>query len=160
MTIRYAVPDDLGEIASAEAACFPKEKAATKDQIRDRLAHWSDHFWLLFEDGRLVSFIDGMATDEADLTDDMYADASLHRADGSWQMLFGVGTLPGLRGRGYAGLLMERVSEDSRRRGRKGIVLTCLQGMVPFYERFGFVSEGISGSSHGGVPWVQMRKLL
>ena len=160
MTIRYGTPDDWEEIAAVEAACFPGEKAATAKQIRDRLAHWSDHFWLLTEDDRVVSFIDGMASDEPDLTDAMYADASLHREGGAWQMIFGVCTLPDWRGRGYAGLLMERVIGDSRRRKRKGIVLTCLSHMVPFYERFGFVPEGESGSTHGGVPWVQMRKIL
>ena len=160
MTIRYAAPEDLEEIAAVEAACFPEEKAATRQQIRDRLEHWADHFWLLFYEGRLVSFIDGMATNAGILTDEMYADASLHEKDGEWQMIFGVCTLPEFRDRGYASELMERVISDSRWRGRKGIVLTCLEKMIPFYARMGFREEGISESVHGGASWVQMRLML
>ena len=160
MTIRYARPDDLDEIAAAEARCFPEEKAATKKQIRDRLDHWPDHFWLLFLEGRLISFIDGMAADSDILTDEMYADAGLHEENGDWQMIFGVCTLPEYRGRGYASLLMDRVISDSRRRGRKGIVLTCLESMISFYDRLGFREEGVSESVHGGAKWVQMKLVL
>ena len=28
---------------------------------------------------------------------------------------------------------------------------------VHYYAGFGFVSEGVSGSTHGGVVWYQMR---
>ncbi len=160
MMIRYAETGDLDEIAAVEAACFPESKAATWEQINERISAWPDHFWLLIMDGRLVSFIDGMASDDPDLTDEMYADAGLHRRDGAWQMIFGVCTLPEYRGKGYASMLMERVIEDSRTRRRKGIVLTCLERMVPFYRRFGFAGEGTSESLHGGVRWIQMRKML
>ena len=160
MTIRYALPDDLEEIAAVEAACFPEEKAATKQQIRDRLEHWADHFWLMFLDGKLISFIDGMATDSETLSDEMYADAGLHEKDGDWQMIFGVCTLPEYRGRGYASMLMEKAVSDSRERGRKGVVLTCLENMIPFYCRLGFREEGVSESVHGGAKWVQMKLVL
>lgn len=46
---------------------------------------------------------------------------------------------------------------DARATGRKGVVLTCKQALLPFYSRFGFVDEGVSGSTHGGVVWHQMR---
>ena len=160
MMIRNATIDDLDEITAVEAACFPPGTAATKERIKERILRWPDHFWLLFLDGKLVSFVDGLATDEKDLTDEMYADAGLHRDSGQWQMIFGVCTLPRYRNRGLAGSLMNRVIEDSAARNRKGVVLTCREHMIPFYERFGFLMEGVSGSQHGGVSWVQMRRVL
>ena len=36
-------------------------------------------------------------------------------------------------------------------------MLTCKEELLHFYERFGFVSEGVSGSVHGGAVWYQMR---
>lgn len=43
-----------------------------------------DHFWLLEEDdGTLVSFVDGMTTDEPTLRDEMYENAALHDEDGT-----------------------------------------------------------------------------
>ena len=46
-----------------EAACFPAAEAATKEEFAGRLTHYADHFWLLFEDEKLVSFVDGFVTD-------------------------------------------------------------------------------------------------
>ena len=48
----------------------------------------------MFEDDTLIAFVDGMVTDQADLTDEMYENASMHQEDGAWQMIFGVNTLP------------------------------------------------------------------
>lgn len=55
-----------------------------------------------------MSFVDGMVTDERDLTDAMYAQAAMHDEKGAWQMIFGVNTLPSCRRHGYAGKLRKR----------------------------------------------------
>ena len=47
--------------------------------------------------------------------------------------------------------------DKAEQEGRKGLVLTCKDKLVGFYERFGFVSEGVSSSEHGGAVWYQMR---
>ena len=92
--IRTATLADLDAVAAVEAACFPAAEAATREELADRLAHYGDHFWLMFDGGTLIAFVDGMVTDRTDLTDDLYADAALHDAHGAWQMIFGVNTLP------------------------------------------------------------------
>lgn len=155
--IRTASMEDLDAITAVEAACFPAAEAATREEFAGRLRHYAGHFWLLFEDGRLVSFVDGMVTSQPDLTDEMYADASLHDPAGEWQMIFGVNTLPEFRRRGLAGQLLRRAIADAKAQGRKGLVLTCKDRLVHYYASFGFVSEGVSGSTHGGVVWYQMR---
>ena len=155
--IRTATFEDLDAIAAVEAACFPAAEAATKEEFAGRLTHYADHFWLLFEDEKLVSFVDGFVTDTPDLTDEMYADASLHDAHGAWQMIFGVTTLPEYRKQGLAGQLLRRAIADAKAQGRRGLVLTCKDRLVHYYAGFGFVSEGVSGSTHGGVVWYQMR---
>ena len=155
--IRTATLADLDAVAAVEAACFPAAEAATREELADRLAHYGDHFWLMFDGGTLIAFVDGMVTDAADLTDAMYADASLHNENGAWQMIFGVNTLPEYRRRGLAGQLLETAIAAAKQQGRKGLVLTCKDKLVHYYARFGFVSEGVSGSAHGGVTWYQMR---
>ena len=93
-----------------------------------------------------------------DLTDEMYAKASMHDENGAWQMLFGLNTLPEYRKNGYAGELLHRAVEDARKQGRKGAVLTCKQRLVDYYAKFCFVDEGVTDKSvHGGVVWHQMR---
>lgn len=108
----------------------------------------------------LVSFINGMATDERDLRDDMYSRAELHDERGAWQMLFGVETAPVYQHRGCAAYLMRRVILDTAISHRSGIVLTCKERLVGFYESFGFVDEGVSASNHGNALWHQMRLML
>ena len=86
MRIRTAVMEDLAAVTAVEAACFPAAEAATERDFAQRLAVYPNHFWLLEEDnGTLVSFINGMVTDEPILRDEMYENAALHREDGAWQ---------------------------------------------------------------------------
>ena len=79
--------------------------------------------------------MDGFVTDEPDLTDVMYEDAALHNEQGAWQMIFGVNTLPEYRRHGYAGQLLRRAVADARQQGRKGLVLTCNERLLPYYAK-------------------------
>lgn len=155
--IRTASMADLAAVTAVEAACFPAAEAATEQDFQKRLAVYPNHFWLLEDDGRLISFVNGMVTDEPDLRDEMYADASLHNENGAWQMIFGVNTLPEYRRQGLAEQVLRRAISDAREQGRKGCVLTCKDKLVHYYEKFGFRSEGVSESTHGGVVWYAMR---
>ena len=158
MRIRTASMADLAAVAAVEGACFPAAEAATEKDFAARLAVYPNHFWLLeADDGAIVSFVDGLVTDEPLLRDEMYSDASFHNEQGAWQMIFGVNTLPDYRKQGMAGRVIRRVIEDARAQGRKGCVLTCKDKLIHYDETFGFVSEGTSKSVHGGVVWYDMR---
>ena len=158
MNIRYATMADLDDIASVESECFPVLEAATKEEFEQRIKYYGNHFWLMFDEDKLIAFVDGFVTDEADLTDDMYENASMHNENGAWQMIFGVNTLPEYRRCGYAKELIKKAILDARKQNRKGLVLTCKESLVPYYSKFGFVDEGITDkSTHGNVLWHQMR---
>lgn len=157
MQIRHAVVSDVEEMSRIERVSYPEEEGATRDSIMERVLTFPDHFWLLEEGGSIRAFINGMVTDEKDLKDEMYDHAKMHKEKGDWQMIFSVVTDPDSRGKGYAGLLLRQVIEDARKQGRKGVVLTCKEHMLGFYGRFGFENEGLSRSTHGHVPWYQMR---
>ena len=157
MNIRYATMADLDDIASVESVCFPVLEAATKEEFEQRIKYYGNHFWLMFDEGKLIAFVDGFVTDEADLTDEMYENASMHNENGAWQMIFGVVTRPEYRKHGLAAQLLNRAIADARQQGRKGLVLTCKDKLVHYYAKFGFVNEGVSQSTHGNVAWNQMR---
>ena len=157
MEIRKATLDDLKEIAAVEAECFPAAEAASEESLRKRLSVFADHFWLLFDGDKMVGFVNGMVTDEPDLSDEMYDDASMHNPDGKWQMIFGVDTIPEYRRQGCAGKVLSRVIEDARKQGREGLVLTCKDKLIHYYAKFGFENEGLSKSVHGDAVLYQMR---
>ncbi len=158
MIIRNATMQDLEQIAAVEAECFPAAEAATREEFQARIQSYGDHFWLMFDGEKLIAFVDGFVTDEVDLTDEMYEQASMHNANGAWQMIFGVNTVPEYRRQGCAAALLRRVVDDAKKQGRKGMVLTCKEALIPYYSRFGFIDEGVSDKSvHGNVVWHQMR---
>ena len=88
MLIRHATMEDLDAIEAVEAACFPPAEAASNESLTARVAAYPDHFWLLVntddddtpfpsrvEDGTLVGFVDGMATNEPNLASSYMASA-------------------------------------------------------------------------------------
>lgn len=157
MHIRTAVMADLPAVTAVEATCFPAAEAATEADFAKRLAVYPNHFWLMEDDGTLVSFVNGLVTDEPHLRDEMYADAGFHDENGAWQMIFGVNTLPEYRRRGLAEQVLRQVIADAKAQGRKGCVLTCKDKLLHYYGKLGFVNEGVSQSTHGGVVWYEMR---
>lgn len=158
MNIRNGRISDVDELTAIEAECFPAAEAAERKSFEDRLKHYADHFWILEDDnGKIISFVNGMVTDEEHLTDKMYENASMHNENGAWQMIFGVNTLPEYRKNGYAEAVLRNVISDAKEQSRKGLVLTCKEKLIHFYGKLGFVDEGVSDSEHGGVVWHEMR---
>ena len=160
MIIRHATVEDVDLMSSVESKCFPKEEACIKEEFFERVQNYGNHFWLMFDEDELIAFIDGLVTDEPNLTDEMYEKASMHNENGAWQMIFGVNTIPEYRRNGYAGKLIKCIINDARKHGRKGLVLTCKDKLILYYSKFGFIDEGISNSKHGNVVWHQMRLIF
>lgn len=158
MYIKKAEMKDLDILAEASAVCFPPAEAGTKERIQEQLAVYPNCFWIgrdEFHD--LVCFAAGPVTKDGTFTDKVYTDPSLHDPSGDWQILFCLCTMPEFRGKGMASLLLNRVIDEAEDAGRKGVVLACKEDKVPYYEKFGFVNEGISECGHGGAQWYQMR---
>ena len=157
MIIRHATIDDLCAVPAVEAECFPEAEAATEKDFKARLEKYAEYFWLLYDGEKLVGFVNGMVTDEPDLSDEMYENAGMHDENGKWQMIFGVNTIPDYRRQGLAEMMLKQVIADAREQGREGVVLTCKDKLIHYYAKFGFVNEGVSQSVHGNVVWYQMR---
>ena len=157
MEIRQATLNDLDAITALEAACFPEAEAASRESFEKRLKIFADRFWLMRDGDRLVSMVNGMVTDQEELVDEMFADASVHQPEGAWQMIFGVATHPEYQRRGLAAQVLERAIADVKAEGRRGLILTCKEQKLHYYAKFGFVNQGVSVSEHGGAKWYQMR---
>lgn len=154
--IRKATQQDLSTIAAIEQICFPIEEAATIESFAQRLEVYADHFWLLEINGVVAGFIDGFVTEEKAIQDEMFEKAYLHNPAGCYQAVFGLNVLPEYRRRGYAAALLEALIADAEQAGRTGCILTCKEQLIPYYEKFGFVNQGVSSSKHGGAVWYNM----
>lgn len=156
ITIRQATTEDLDTIAKVEAECFPKEEAATKDSLKKRLNTFPKSFLLAEVEGKVVGFINGCITNKTVIYDELYDDANLHIPDGDYQAIFGLDVITEYRCMGIAEKLMNKLIEISKISGRKGMILTCKDRLIKYYEKFGYVNKGVSKSVHGGAIWYDM----
>lgn len=160
MLIRLAQVEDLDAIIEIEAICFPVEEAASKEAITERFNVFMDNFVVAEENGQVVGFINGCCYHELSLPDELYHDSSLHDKSGAYQTVFGLDVLPAYRKNGVARQLVEFFIALAKQRGKHGIVLTCKDHLVHYYERFGFVHQGVSDSTHGGAKWNDMHLIF
>ncbi|MGK4568359.1 GNAT family N-acetyltransferase [Flavobacterium sp. 3HN19-14] len=160
MKIRNASSNDLESIYKIEIACFPPNQAASMEAFSNRLKVYPQHFWLIEDGEEILGFINGMVTDRETIADEMFKNPELHFEDGKWQSVFGLAVSPNHQNKGYAGKLLNHLAEVARQQNRKGIILTCEEDLIPYYEKFGFVNSGLSDSAHGGDVFYDMKKRL
>lgn len=156
-----AQKSDLDALAAVEAICFPPAEAAARASFAARLEAFGDWFFVAKDaDGGIIGMIDGMATDEETIADEMFEDASLHKPNGRVQTVFGLDVLPEWRHKGVAGALMGAFVDAARCAGRKKVTLTCKARLIGMYEHFGFRLIGRARSEHGGAEWFDMDLML
>lgn len=158
--IRNAFKEEAERLAKIEAECFPKVEAASFEEIKERMEAFLECFFVAEIDGKIVGFINGGVTDKAELPDEFYHNTSLHKPEGEYQTVFGLDVLPKYRHQKIAGALLDFMVAYARERGKKGVILTCKEHLIHFYEKHGFFNFGVSASEHGGAVWYDMRNLF
>ena len=157
---RDGLPEDGPEFADLEEICFPPGQRISRDVILKRAALYPDQFLIAedtkAEDRKIAGYIAGVTTKEGSFSDDFFTDPDIYDPSGSTVMISGLEVRPEYRHMGLATKLMEKFIDRERRRGRKRIVLTCLENLVPFYENMGYRKIGLSKSTFGGAAWYEM----
>ena len=156
LQIQQATKEDIKEIARIESICFPKEEAASERFIKERVETFPESFFVGKIDNRIIGFINGAVTNDKTISDEMFEHVHLHNPEGNYQMIFGLDVLPGYERKGYGKQLMIYMITVSKKRGKKGLVLTCKEHLISFYEQFGYQVVGKSASTHGGATWYDM----
>lgn len=156
ITIRQAEIRDLDGVTMVEEECFPPAEAAGRQTLQKRLETFPESFFIAEINGRLIGFINGCATDERTIRDEMFEDCGIHDKNGAYQSIFGLDVIPEYRNKGVAAMLMAHMIDDAMKRGRKGLILTCKDRLIHYYEKFGYVNLGVSESAHGGSVWYDM----
>ena len=158
--IRQAVLSDLHALVQIEAICFPPAEAASKEHLQERLKAFKESFFVAEKDGEIIGFINGAIVNETVISDAMFEDVTFHDPNGLYQSIFGLDVLPSYGHRGIATQLMNHMIDCAKASGKKGLILTCKEALIPFYSQFGYVSQGVSQSVHGGATWYDMTLLL
>lgn len=162
IVIRCANAGDLSRMAEIESICFPKSEAAHLEDFQSRFSHFPENFFVAVDKqtDEVVGFINGATNDEPSLPDEMYHDSSLHKKNGQYLTVFGIDVIPSYQKNGIGAKLMNRYIEWAKETHKKGIILTCKDKLVHWYEKFGYKRIGVSSSSHGGSKWNDMHLIF
>lgn len=152
--------EEADETAEIERICFPPNEACTAAQMKERVAAAPELFLLAVDrtTGTIAGLLNGIATDEASFRDAFFEDAGLHKPDGQNVMLLGLDVRPEYRKQGLARELVRQYLLRESEKGRKMLILTCLNSKVKMYEKMGFCDMGLANSNWGGEVWHEMRR--
>ncbi len=123
--IREMRPEDLDETARLEEQCF--SEPWSRLLLREALESDLDKLWVILEGECLVG----------------YCNFRVIAGEGE---LMRIAVRSDMRGRGYAGKLMEVLVTDASKRGVTAITLEVRvsnQPAISLYERFGFLKEAV-----------------
>ncbi len=154
--IRPVALSDLDAVTAVEAACFPAAEAASRESFQARIATFPESFFVAEHEGKIIGFINGCVTNERTIRDEMFENSALHDPMGQYQSIFGLDVLEEYQRQGIAAALMEHMIGDARKKGRRGLILTCKDRLIHYYARFGYENLGLSASVHGGAVWYDM----
>lgn len=153
---------EIEQAIAIEHICFPPNEACSAESIKNRISVAQELFLVAVDrqTGKIAGFLNGIATDEYCFRDEFFTEASLHKSKGRNIMLLGLDVLPEYRRQGLGRELVYQYLRREREKGRKEVILTCLQGKVKMYKKIGFVDRGIANSTWGGEEWHEMSCIL
>lgn len=156
--IRQALREESKRIIEVEAIGFPPAEAAKAEDIEARMDVFLENYLVAEDNGVIVGFINGCATDKPVLGDELYHDAGLHKKDGDILTVFGLVVLPEYQHKGVGHKLMRAYLEMAKKQGKKAVILTCKEQKITFYESLGYENHGVANSEHGGAVWYDMQQ--
>lgn len=160
INIRNVRLEDLSELIEIEQLCFSEEEAATKQAFEKRIKLIPDSFFVAEENGKLIGLVNGPVINEAFITDDLFSEITENPSTGGHQSILGLAVAPQSQNKGIASKLLSHIEKVSKENHRVSLTLTCKENLIHFYENHGYVNNGISSSTHGGVKWYSMSKKL
>lgn len=155
-------PEEADQAVLIEKICFPPNEACSEPMMKERMKAAPELFLVAVDKktGKLAGFLNGLSTDDESFRDEFFTDAALYRPEGKNIMLLGLDVLPEYRRQGLAREIVFQYLRRENERGRKRVILTCLQSKCKMYEKMGFQNNGIADSAWGDEQWYEMRYVL
>lgn len=160
MIFTHPSATDLEEIMYIENAGFTFEQAASQEAMKKRIEIIPDSFIIAKQHERIVGYIVGPVIEQRYIDDSLFQKTSPNPLTGGIQSILSLAVHPDFRKQQIASQLLQKLEENSYERQRTALTLTCLESLIPFYEKSGFINEGESSSTHGNVIWYNLVKNL
>ncbi|UCZ54953.1 GNAT family N-acetyltransferase [Bacillus shivajii] len=160
LTIRNVNDEDLPVLIHIENQCFTEEEAATEEAFKQRIQQIPDSFFVAEKNSEVAGYINGPVIQTRYITDDLFTNIIKNPTHGHHQSILGLAVSPKFQREGVARALLQHLDKEASAKSRETITLTCKGNLISFYEKHGYVNEGVSDSTHGGVVWYNMSKMI
>ncbi|WP_127849566.1 GNAT family N-acetyltransferase [Lacticaseibacillus hulanensis] len=160
LIIRAPRTDDLAAVMQIERAGFTPAEAASETSMAERIAVIPDTFFVAELDKVVAGFIVGPAIDRRYLTDDLFDHLTPNAPADDYAAVLSIAVAPSHRNEGLGSALLTAFAHRAKEQGRKLVSLTCLDRLMPYYEKNGYVNEGVAESTHAGEVWFNMTKII
>lgn len=160
MIIRLAERSDLEAIVAIEEGAFSAAEAATEAQLRERITTVQETFLVAELDNHVVGFIAGQVVADTDWDDEVFITARPNPKTGGYIALTGLAVDAVFQGQGIGMALLATMKDLAVMQHRQGILLTCHEPLIGYYEWNGFVDQGLSTSTLGNHQWYQMQWII
>lgn len=156
MLIRHANLADLDTITEIELSNFGSDVAISREAFEERLTLMTDTFLVIEEEGKVLAYIEGPVVERPLIHDGLFHKVEANPDGGGYIAITSLSVSPAYKGQGLGTTLLAAMKDLAVSQKRFGLVLTCEDYLVPYYEMNGFLNEGQAESCHGGRVWYAM----
>lgn len=158
MKIRPARLEDLDRIVEIELENFSIEEAIPRSVFEAHLRAIQTSFLVAEKEGKVIGYIEGPVVPHRYLQDQSFTENiedHSHRPRGYISVTC-LSIEKEAQALGVGKKLLTALKEVAIEYEREGINLTCHDYLIAYYEKHGFVNEGLSQSTFAGEKWYDM----
>ena len=158
MKIRQARFSDLDRIIEIELENFSLEEAIPRSVFEAHLREIQTSFLVAEKEGRVLGYIEGPVVLHRHLQDQSFTEEVEDHShiSGGYISVTCLSIAKEAQDLGVGKRLLTALKEVAVEQEREGINLTCHDYLILYYEKHGFVNEGISQSNFAGETWYDM----
>lgn len=158
MKIRQANLADLDAIAAIELENFGPEEALSREILEIHIQKLTTSFLVAERGGQMLGYLEGPVRPERHLVDQSFTSEvkDYSHLPNHYISLTSLSISKNAQNMGLGRSLLDAMKEIAIRDQRLGINLTCHDYLVSYYEKHGFINEGLSQSTYAGEIWYDM----
>ncbi len=156
LSYRQAEAKDLDRIMEIEQTGFSAAEAASRPAMQERIQKIPDSFIVAENAQEIVGYVVGPVVAVRYLYDELFEKTTANPETGGYQTILSLVVAPEYQRSGVASALLDQLKQICQHKQRAGITLTCLEELIPFYQRNGYQLEGVSASEHAGETWYNL----